>query len=150
MTEGEVVNLLVEFMHVLLGGISIYFTIVSAYVVGLYAFLVRANIVLKIVSFLFFTLVFFFLMQFNYGAGVFQRGLVQVLADIEHTTGLSAAGQTALDSARSGLNAKVRTVMWLGSLATYLSLFYLTFFHRWSHLLGDDNDEAPEGRRHAD
>ncbi|MEE2567500.1 hypothetical protein [Hyphobacterium marinum] len=143
MTEAEVVPLLIEFMHVLLAGISVYFTIVSAYVVGLYAFLVRANIVLKVVAFLFFTLIFFFLMQFNYGAGVFQRGLVEVLAGLETTTGLSAAGQTALDSARSGLNAKVRTVMWLGSLATYLALFYLTFFHRWSHLMGDD--KADEG-----
>lgn len=150
MTEAEVVNLLVEFMHVLLGGISIYFTIVSAYVVGLYAFLVRAHVVLKLVAFLFFTLIFFFLMQFNYGAGVFQRGLVQVLADLEATTGLSAAGQTALDSARSGLNGKVRTVMWLGSIATYLALIYLTFFHRWSHLLGDASDPDSEGLTHAD
>lgn len=150
MTEAEVVPLLIEFMHVLLAGISVYFTIVSAYVVGLYAFLVRANIVLKIVAFLFFTLIFFFLMQFNYGAGVFQRGLVDVLAGLETTTGLSAAGQTALDSARSGMNAKVRTVMWLGSVATYVALFYLTFFHRWNHLMGDARTDAAKDRRHAD
>ena len=50
MTEADVIPLLIEFMHVLLAGISVYFTIVSAYVVGLYAFLVRANIVLKIVA----------------------------------------------------------------------------------------------------
>lgn len=149
MTEGEVVTNLVEFMNVLLAGISVYFTVVSAYVVGLYAFLIRAHWALKAVSFLFFTLIFFFLMQFNYGAGVFQRGLVETLAQWEIDPGLSPAGQTALDSARSGLNAKVRTVMWLGSAATYLALVYLTFFHRWENLLGED-EAASEERRNAD
>ena len=150
MTEADTIPLLIEFMHVLLAGISVYFTIVSAYVVGLYAFLARAKLVLKLVAFLFFTLIFFFLMQFNYGAGVFQRGLVDVLVGLEATTGLSAAGQTALDSARSGMNAKVRTVMWLGSLATYLALFYLTFFHRWNHLMGDVRTPDSEDPHYAD
>jgi len=150
MTEADTIPLLIEFMHVLLAGISVYFTIVSAYVVGLYAFLARASMTLKLVAFLFFTLIFFFLMQFNYGAGIFQRGLVDVLAGLEGTTGLSAAGQTALDSARSGLNAKVRTVMWIGSLATYIALFYLTFFHRWNHLMGDARNPAFKDQHHAD
>jgi hypothetical protein len=131
MTEADVIPQLVEFMNVLLVGISVYFTIVSAYLVGLHVFLVRSGFLMKLVAFLFFTLIFGFLMQFNYGVGVFHRGLVDTLALLEQTSGLSPAGQAALDSARSGLNAKVRTVMWLGSVATYLALFYLTFFHQW-------------------
>lgn len=148
MTEADVIPLLVEFMHVLLAGISIYFTIVSAYVVGLYAFLARAHVLLKAVAFLFFTLVFFFLMQFNYGAGLFQRGLVDTLAELQASgVELSAAGQTALDSARDGLNQKVRMVMWLGSAATYLSLFYLTFFHSWNFLMGENAEQAAVRRQ---
>lgn len=143
MTEADVLPLLVEFMHVLLAGITIYFSIVSAYIAGLYVFLARAHIVLKLVAFLFFSLIFFFLMQFNYGAGVFQRGLVETLADLQQSgVELSLAGQTALDSARSGLNQKVRTVMWLGSAATYVALFYLTFIHNWAFLMGESAEDA--------
>ena len=40
--------------------------------------------------------------------------------------------------------------MWLGSLATYLALFYLTFFHQWNHLMGDDPKAASKDLRHAD
>jgi hypothetical protein len=146
LTEADVIPLLIEFMHVLLAAISIYFTIVSAYVVGLYAFLARASLLLKIVAFLFFTLIFFFLMQFNYGAGMFQRGLVDTLAVMEQVGELSPAGQTALDSARDGLNQKVRMVLWLGSAATYLALFYLTFFHKWNYLMGEDPSQAAQRR----
>ncbi|MEE2524928.1 hypothetical protein V0U79_01000 [Hyphobacterium sp. HN65] len=143
MTEADVISLLVEFMHVLLAGITIYFSIVSAYIAGLYMFLARAHIFLKLVAFLFFSLIFFFLMQFNYGAGVFQRGLVDTLAELQASgVDLSAAGETALESARAGLNQKVRTVMWLGSAATYAALFYLTFFHNWRFLMGENSDEA--------
>jgi hypothetical protein len=143
MTEADVLPLLVEFMHVLLAGITIYFSIVSAYIAGLYVFLARAHIVLKLVAFLFFSLIFFFLMQFNYGAGLFQRGLVDTLAELQQSgVELSVAGQTALDSARAGLNQKVRTVMWLGSAATYIALFYLTFFHRWNQLMGETVEDA--------
>lgn len=143
MTEANVLPLLVEFMHVLLAGITIYFSIVSAYLAGLYVFLARAHIVLKLIGFAFFTLIFFFLMQFNYGAGVFQRGLVETLAELQQSgVELSVAGQTALDSARAGLNQKVRTVMWLGSAATYIALFYLTFFHRWNQLMGETAEDA--------
>lgn len=143
MTEADVIPLLVEFMHVLLAGVTIYFSIVSAYIAGLYVFLARAHVFLKLVAFLFFTLIFFFLMQFNYGAGVFQRGLVETLAELQASgVDLSAAGETALESARAGLNQKVRIVMWLGSAATYLALFYLTFFHNWRFLMGENSDEA--------
>lgn len=148
MTESDILPLLVEFMHVLLAGIGIYFTIVSAYLAGLFGFLARASLLLKVVAFLFFTLVFGFLMQFNYGAGIFQAGLVQTLADLEASgVQLSTGGQVALESARTGLNQKVRLALWLGSIATYIAMFYLTFFHNWRYLLGEDEDEAAMRRQ---
>ena len=148
MTEADVMPLLVEFMHVLLAGIGIYFTIVSAYLAGLYGFLARASLLLKVVAFLFFTLIFGFLMQFNYGAGLFQRGLVQTLADLQASgVELSSGGQVALESARAGLNQKVRFALWVGSVATYIAMFYLTFFHNWRYLLGEDEEEAAVRRR---
>ena len=57
MSEGEVVQQLVEFTNVLLTGVSLIFSIVSAYVVALNYFIGSANFLARLGSFAFMTLI---------------------------------------------------------------------------------------------
>ena len=57
MSEGEVVEQLVEFTNILLVGVSLIFSIVSAYVVALNYFIGSSNLMARLGSFAFITLV---------------------------------------------------------------------------------------------
>lgn len=130
MTEADVIEQLVEFMNVLMMGVSVFFTIVSAYVVALYAFLARASFFLKLFAFAFFTAAIAFLIVFFLGAQVQHDGLIETLHLIEQTHGLSPAGQAALINAASGVDARIEKVMWAVGLGFYIAAFFLTFFPR--------------------
>ena len=79
MTEADIIEQLVEFQNVLLFGVSIFVTLVSAYLVALYAFLDEAGIALKVFASAFLTLVVVFLAAFFYGSAQFHMGLVDAL-----------------------------------------------------------------------
>lgn len=130
MSEGEVMEQLVEYMNVLLLGVSVFFTIVSAYVVALYAFLARSGFVMKMFAFLFFTLTVAFLLNFFKGAQVIHRGLLDALVEIDRTLGLSPAGQAALMNYQTGIDAMLQETMWFAAAAFYLAILFLTFLWR--------------------
>lgn len=139
MTEADVIEQLVEFQNVLLFGVSIYVTLISAYVVALYAFLDEAGFALKFFASLFLALVLVFLGAFFYGASRFQVGLVETLAEIERIgdPGLSPAGAAALANARSGIDDVIRYSVLAVGVAFYGALLILTFWNGWrknSHL----------------
>jgi hypothetical protein len=128
-TEADILEQLVEFQNVLLFGVSIFITLVSAYIVALYAFLDEAGNVLKIFSCAFMTLVMVFLATFFWGSSQLQMGLVQALAAIEPE--LSPAGQTALANSRSGIDDGIRYVMGVIGFGFYVALLVLTFWNGW-------------------
>lgn len=135
MTEADIIEQLVEFQNVLLFGVSIFVTLVSAYLVALYAFLDEAGWALKFFACAFLTLVVIFLGVFFYGSAQFQMGLVQALAAIEAE--LSPAGKSALANARSGVDDWIRYAMTGVGFAFYFALVVLTFWNGWrkrSHL----------------
>ena len=135
MTEPDIIEQLVEFQNVLLFGVSIFITLVSAYLVALYAFLDEAGIVLKVFASAFLTLVVVFLGTFFYGSSQFHMGLVDALVAIEPE--LSPAGRSALANARSGIDDWIRYAMGCVGVAFYFALVVLTFWSGWrkgSHL----------------
>ncbi len=145
MTEPEVIEQLVEFQNVLLTGVTVYFTIISAYVVGLYAFLDEAGFLLKFFAFLFLTVSLFFLGALFFGAANFQSGLVEVLREIDSSSdkALSPAGQAALANADSGIDQHIRNTFLVASGGFYLALAVLTFWNGWrkaAHLRVQETD----------
>jgi len=135
-TESDIANQIVQMMSLTLQGIGVVFTIVSAYVVALYYFLYRAPLILKLGSFLFFTLIAVLVGYFILGAFDHSDAIMQALRDLAQKGALSPIGQRALDRGSFGPNSIDDKLRWLIEAAfalIYLSLLYLTFFHRWTH-----------------
>ncbi len=132
MSEGEVVELLVEFTSVLLLGVSVLFTVVSAYVVALNYFIGEANLGARVASFAFLTLILGMLIMVMVGAQATHVGLIERLRELDAAGQLSAAGRAQLHNADSAIDTIVRTCVWLGLVGTYIALAYLTFIHRWT------------------
>ena len=136
MSEAEIADQITQMMNVTLQGMGVAFSVVSAYVVALYYFLYRAPLILKLGSFLFFTLVIAFLGFFT--IGVFDHGeaITRALAELAQKGSLSPIGQAALQRGSLGpgsIDEKLRWIIEAGFGIVYVALFYLTFFHRWTH-----------------
>lgn len=143
MSEGDVVEQLVEFTNILMVGVSLIFSIVSAYVVALNYFIGSANFLARFGSFAFVTLILAMLMVVLMGAEATHAGLIERLTELEADGQLTAAGRAALNNAtpewagaltghRYSIDEIVRLCVWVGLGFTYLALAYLTFLHRWT------------------
>lgn len=141
MTEAEIIEQLVEFQSILLLGVSLFFTIISAYMVSLYTFLAGTTFMPRLFAWLFLTLSMIFLAAFFYGSSHVQTGLVQALADLEAAgTHLSAAGQATLSNARQGLDDLIRLGVLISSVAFYVGLSVMTMWTGWRHHQHDERD----------
>jgi hypothetical protein len=143
MTEGEVVEQLVQFTNIVLVGVSLIFSIVSAYVVALNYFIGTSNGMAKTGSFVFVTLVLAMLVVVMMGAQTTQAGLIARLHELEAQGDLTAAGRAVLANATPewvgaitgnaySIDDVVRTFIWVGLAFVYFALAYLTFLHRWT------------------
>jgi uncharacterized integral membrane protein len=155
MTEGEVVEQLVQFTNILLSGVGLIFSIVSAYVVALNYFIGQANFAARLATFAFMTLVLGMLIMVMLGAQDTHIGLVARLRELESQHQLTAAGRAFLYNStpewvglithrRYSIDDIVRTCVWAGLGFVYFGLLYLTFLHRWSP---DVINVAIEGQR---
>lgn len=137
MTEAEVVEQLVQFTNLLLAGVSVFFTVISAYVAALNYFIGGANFVARFFSFLFVTFVLGMLGSIMVGGQLMHEGLIARLEEIRDETGLSAAGRAALanaqgvDIAGMSIDTIVRGGVWSAFALIILVFAYLTFVHRW-------------------
>jgi len=131
MTEGEVIDQLVQFTSLLLLGVSLIFSIVSAYVVALNYFIGEANLAARVASFAFLTLILVMLLSVMLGAQSTQVGLIDRLRELRDVGQLTAAGNAALRNADSGIDNLVRACVWIGLGFVYAGLIYLSFVHRW-------------------
>jgi hypothetical protein len=144
MSEGEVVEQLVNFIEILLAGVSLIFSVVSAYVVALNYFIGSSNFMARLGSFAFVSLVLAMLVVVMMGAQATQVGLVARLHELDAAGHLSAAGRAVLANAtpdprlaaalggRFSIDDVVRACAWTALAFVYLSLAYLTFLHRWT------------------
>jgi hypothetical protein len=141
MTEGEVVEQLVEFTSILLLGVSVLFSVVSAYVVALNYFIGEANLLARVATFAFVTLILGMLVFVMMGAQATQTGLIDRLEELRDAGQLSAAGYAVLANAQPdaaidifgqhSIDDVIRVCIWAGLGFIYLALAYLTFVHRW-------------------
>jgi hypothetical protein len=143
MTEADVVSELVEFTNILMLGVSLIFSIVSAYVVALNYFIGSSNVMARLGSFLFITLVLGMLVVTMMGAQTTHAGLIARLYELEAQDQLTAAGEAVLANAtpewvgaltghRYSVDDVIRLCVWSGLGFVYLALAYLTFLHRWT------------------
>lgn len=130
MTEADVIEQMVEYQNILLMGVSVFFTVISAYVVAIWAFLRKAGFWLRAFSFFFLSFVLLFLGRIGYGSALIHNGFIETLEDIDAAVGLSPTGQAALDNAMSGVDAIIQQSMFGGLVIVYVALFFLTFFAR--------------------
>lgn len=131
MSEGEVVEQLIGYMSLVLVGVSIIFTVVSAYIVALNYFVGDAMFLARLGAFTFVTLILGLLLVVMIGAEQAHAGLIARLLEIEAEGRLTAAGRAALGNARGGIDGIVRGMLWAGMLSLFSCLFYMTFIHRW-------------------
>lgn len=143
MSEGEVVSELIEFTNIVLVGISLIFSVISAYVVALNYFIGSAALYARLAGFIFISMVIALLVLVMMGAQSTHAGLIARLHEIDADGGLSAAGRATLANSApnpalvslfgpAGIDEIVRVVMWgmLGFI--YIALAYMTFLHRWT------------------
>ncbi|MFN3961153.1 MAG: hypothetical protein ACK4NP_14765 [Parvularculaceae bacterium] len=134
MTEADITEQMTMMMELTLSGISVFFTIVSAYTVALFYFLGRASMGLKLTAFGFFSLTLLFLAVFAYNSFNHAEALREALVELGATTDLSAVGDKAIGSGvygRGDIDKMIRGMMWLGLGLVYVAMFFFTFFHRW-------------------
>lgn len=131
MSEGEVVEQLIEYTNVLLFGVSIIFTVVSAYIVALNYFVGDAMLMARIGAFAFISLILALLLVVMMGAEANHAGLIDRLRELDVAGELTSAGRAALINANNGIDGFVRTLLWLGLVSVYAVLGYMTFLHRW-------------------
>jgi hypothetical protein len=140
MTEAEVVALLVDYTNILLAGVSVYFTIVSAYIAALNYFVGGANFLARFVAYLFVCVVLAMLLVVLFGAQQTHIGLIARLEELAAAGQLSAAGQAVLANSAGGFTIQgvdvsvddtVRAFIYGVFTATFLVLFHMSFFHRW-------------------
>lgn len=143
MTEADITEQMTMMMDLTLSGISVFFTIVSAYTVALFYFLGRSAISLKLTAFGFFSLTLLFLAVFAFNSFNHAAALREALVELGTKVDLSAVGDKAIGAGaygRGDLDKLIRGMMWLGMGLVYVALFYFTFFHDWTK----------RGQAHAD
>jgi len=131
MSEGEVVEQVIGYMSLLLLGVSIIFTVVSAYIVALNYFVGEAMFMARLGAFAFVSLILALLLVVMVGAQTAHDGLIERLRELQADGQLTAAGRAALANAQNGVDAMVRALTWLGMIAVVGALAYMTFVHRW-------------------
>lgn len=134
MTEAEITEQMTMMMELTLSGISVFFTIVSAYTVALFYFLGRSSVGLKLTAHCFFTLTLLFLAIFAYNSFNHASALREALVDLGGAQDLSAVGEKAIGAGvygRGDMDKLIQGMMWLGMGLVYLALTYFTFVHRW-------------------
>lgn len=140
MSEADVIAELVEFTNILMVGVSLIFSIVSAYVVALNYFIGSANFLARLGSFLFITIVLGMLMVAMLGAQATHIGLIARLTELRDAGELTAAGRAVLANATQAggllenysVDDVIRLCVWGGLGFVYLALGYLTFLHKWT------------------
>lgn len=135
MTEAELLELLTEGVANVLALVSIYFTVVSAYLAAIYYFLNKAPVIMRLVAFIMFSGAMLFLGLAAVGvermlAGQFYalEALPERVAPPPDNAALIYFGMEAV------VTSQYQVGVWLGWIVAglvYVSCLYLTFLHPW-------------------
>lgn len=134
MSEPDLMSLAVEGIESVLSLVSTAFAIISAYIAGLYFFLSRAPIGLRIAGFSLLTISLIFLGMMALGLYGLLNGADVAWRDLANT----ASGVTSLGGERPewflGLSVAEASLSigFLAFGAVYAALAYMTFVYRWA------------------
>jgi hypothetical protein len=135
MTEGELMQALYASTQTVVSLFSIFCTITSAYIAGLYLFLCRAPFALRLLAFFLLSVALAFLG----GATAIQHGAQDaIFAAWAKLPSPSIPIEVLLNPIQvpqiQGLPIKDigAAFGWLAALSIYLSLAYMTFLYRWT------------------
>ncbi len=140
MTEGEVVEQLVEFTNILLVGTGVFFTMLSVYVASLHYVLHNERFVTKLMAFFFLSVTLAMLGAVLMGAQSQHAGLIARLTELQAAGQLTAAGMAGVYNSENGwtlggmrisIDQAVIYLIWTCGIITYIGLYYLTFVYRW-------------------
>jgi hypothetical protein len=136
MTEPEIFANLLDAIQAVLTVFSLFFAIVSGYVVALYLFLARAPLVLRATAFGLLSVGLVFLGGTAAVIGRLQEGLFAAwgkleaplvpLPDLRNPLPVPALELAGVSQQELGVG-----IGWSVALAVYLVLAYLTFLYRW-------------------
>lgn len=134
MTEAELLQITVEASAAVLSLFSVFFGIVSAYVAGLYMFLNKAPLFLKLFAFLLLSLAFIFLGAMAWNLQYLGEGMHTAWKHIPtRMTGMESLGPPLIvRSLFIDARALSNCLGWVVGGVVYLLLGYMTFFYRWS------------------
>jgi hypothetical protein len=131
MTQSDFVSQFLSFLSLFLSGMTVSFSVVSAYIAALYYFLHKAEFFIKLMSFLFFTGILICLGLFAYESTEFYKSFVAIGWSIDnapdkaiHITGILSIISNTIDK------NYIYAPLIIGA-SLYASLLYLTFFHKW-------------------
>lgn len=135
MTEAELLELLTEGTANVLALVSIYFTVVSAYIAALWYFLKRAPFVMKSLAFIMLSGALLFLGFAAVGVERLLSGQFMALQAMEGRQAIPPANsETLYFGLDLMISQRYEYGVWLGwavAALVYVSCFHLTFLHRW-------------------
>jgi len=133
MTEANIIELRLLAAGFIMSLFSVFFGVVSAYIAGLYFFLHKATLSLRLMAFFVLTMGFLFLG----GMAVSISDIIEVLITTWDKMNIPLSSGETLRGwiTRLGSNFQLYYVGavlgWAVAFVVYLALAYLTFFYRW-------------------
>lgn len=131
MTEADLTEQLLQTTELLFIGASVFFTITSAYIIGLYWFLHKTGLLMRTMAFSMFTMIMVVLIVAGLGAFRHSAGITLALIELSKTEQLSPLGLMAIEQTAQGVFDVVTFGTIAISFAIYCALLYLNFFYRW-------------------
>ena len=131
MTEAELTEQLLAVNEQVYFAISVSFTVISAYILGLYWFLHKSSWLLKLEAFFLFTLVLVLLGMASFGLSRHSQGIILSLEALSQTTELSILGKMSLEQMARGVSMMLTKGSFFVGGFIYIGLAYLTFFYNW-------------------
>lgn len=145
MTEAEILQISFHANEAVTSLFSVFFGMVSAYIAGLYFFINRAPVTIKLIAFTLLSMGFLFIGQAMSGIELRILGLVRAWGELNATaTGIPQLNNPLLPVPVRDLLESYGVVIpayegnrlgiyfgWGLSMLVYLALFYATFVYRW-------------------
>jgi hypothetical protein len=133
MSEAEIVQAYLGAGQILIGLFSMFLTMVSAYIAGLYLFLNRAPLALRVLAFALLSIGLVFLGAAASTQQLLQHGLVEAWVKLPSPV-LSIAALNPLAVSLPGgrsPNDVGPLLGWIVAASVYVALGYMTFAYRW-------------------
>jgi hypothetical protein len=134
-SETEILQITVSLAETLLTVFSVFFGIVSAYVVALYLFLHEAPLILRTLAFFLLTMAFVVIAAMGWHMQYLSEGIHVAWTALQaKSTGMESLGPPFI-SRTLLVDGRVFTAWASWSLygIVYVLLAYLTFIYRWPH-----------------